>query len=185
MIDTFKNIDISKTCNDQTLLLQIVSGLHTSINMHVATNYVRSDKQLAPNYELYLRTIGRFPERLRNLYFLFSLLLKAVTKAEPLLIQDFQESKSQIESIIHLIKNQCDDPFDESYFFREDQKRSQMLQMKGKFMNISKILDCISCEKCRLNGKVQIKGLGTAMKLLFSPDSPGITYSRLELIVSF
>jgi ERO1-like protein beta len=108
-----------------------------------------------------------------------------VTKAEPLLLQDFQEKKSQIESIIHLIKNQCDDPFDESYFFREDQKRSQMLQMKGKFMNISKILDCISCEKCRLNSKVQIKGLGTAMKLLFSPNLPGITYSRLELIVSF
>jgi hypothetical protein len=43
-----------------------------------------------------------------------------------------------------------------------------MALMKSKFMNISNILDCISCEKCRLNGKVQIKGLGTAMKLLFT-----------------
>ena len=51
-------------------------------------------------------------------------------------------------------------------------------------MNISKILDCISCEKCRLNGKVQIKGMGTAMKILFSPSSLGITYSRIELVVS-
>ncbi len=58
-----------------------------------------------------------------------------------------------------------------------------MVEMKAKFMNISKILDCISCEKCRLNGKVQIKGMGTAMKILFSPSSPGITYSRIELIV--
>jgi hypothetical protein len=43
-----------------------------------------------------------------------------------------------------------------------------MKDIKTKFHNISKILDCVSCEKCRLNGKVQIKGLGTAMKVLFS-----------------
>jgi hypothetical protein len=43
-----------------------------------------------------------------------------------------------------------------------------MREIKTKFFNISKVLDCVSCEKCRLNGKVQIKGLGTAMKVLFS-----------------
>ncbi len=93
MIDTFKDVDVSKTCNDQTLLFQIVSGLHTSINMHVATNYVENDGNIVPNYDLYLGTIGRFPDRLRNLYFLYSLILKAVKKAEPLLLKDFQENK--------------------------------------------------------------------------------------------
>ena len=32
-------------------------------------------------------------------------------------------------------------------------------------------MDCISCDKCRLNGKVQIRGLATVLKVLFLPDS--------------
>jgi hypothetical protein len=50
MFDKFKNIDVSKTCTDNTLLFQLVSGLHTSINMHVATNYVDMQKNVtSPN----------------------------------------------------------------------------------------------------------------------------------------
>ena len=29
-------------------------------------------------------------------------------------------------------------------------------------------MDCVACEKCRLWGKLQITGLGTALKILFS-----------------
>jgi hypothetical protein len=72
-------------------------------------------------------------------------------------------------------KNGCQDPFNEEKFFQIENReeamkeiKSKYYNIKSKFFNISKILDCISCEKCRLNGKVQIKGLGTAMKILFS-----------------
>ena len=41
-------------------------------------------------------------------------------------------------------------------------------------------MDFVGCEKCRLHGKVQIYGLGTALRILFS-DSPSI--QRNELIV--
>jgi hypothetical protein len=41
-------------------------------------------------------------------------------------------------------------------------------EIRNKFFNISRIFDCIGCDKCRFNGKVQIKGLGVAMKVLFS-----------------
>nr|GLL30157.1 endoplasmic reticulum oxidoreductin-1-like [Ipomoea trifida] len=29
-------------------------------------------------------------------------------------------------------------------------------------------MDCVGCEKCRLWGKLQVLGLGTALKILFS-----------------
>lgn len=29
-------------------------------------------------------------------------------------------------------------------------------------------MDCVGCEKCRLWGKLQVQGLGTALKILFS-----------------
>lgn len=31
-------------------------------------------------------------------------------------------------------------------------------------------MDCVGCEKCRLWGKLQVLGLGTALKILFSVD---------------
>lgn len=85
--------------------------------MHVSKNFVEDDGQIVPNYDLYLKNIGRFPDRIRNLYFLYSLILKAVKKAEPLVSDQFPENSASIEKIILEIRNQCDDPFKESYFF--------------------------------------------------------------------
>jgi hypothetical protein len=39
-----------------------------------------------------------------------------------------------------------------------------------RFRNISRILDCVSCEKCRLWGKLQILGIGTAIKILLTKE---------------
>ena len=44
-------------------------------------------------------------------------------------------------------------------------------EIQYKFYNISRVMDCISCDKCRLNGKMQVRGLATALKVLFLPDS--------------
>lgn len=48
-------------------------------------------------------------------------------------------------------------------------------------------MDCVGCDKCRLWGKLQVTGLGTALKLLFSTDvSPSapvpVLLSRGELV---
>jgi len=32
-------------------------------------------------------------------------------------------------------------------------------------------MDCVACDKCKLWGKLQITGLGTALKILFSDES--------------
>jgi hypothetical protein len=70
--------------------------------MHVATNYVEKGT-MSPNFDLYMRTIGMYPDRLRNLYFLYSLILKAVKKGELILKTDFPDQKPMIESIISQI----------------------------------------------------------------------------------
>lgn len=43
-------------------------------------------------------------------------------------------------------------------------------QFKGVFQNISSVMDCISCQKCKLHGKLQLLGLGTALKILLLPE---------------
>jgi flavocytochrome c len=42
---------------------------------------------------------------------------------------------------------------------------------KGVFHNISNILDCVQCQQCKLHGKMTMLGYGTALKILFLPES--------------
>jgi len=46
-------------------------------------------------------------------------------------------------------------------------------------------MDCVECEKCKVYGKMQIAGIGTALKILFSGKEQGVLPSirRNELIV--
>ena len=41
---------------------------------------------------------------------------------------------------------------------------------RAHFRNISRVLDCVGCEKCRLWGKLQFLGLGTAIRILIGDE---------------
>jgi ERO1-like protein beta len=43
-------------------------------------------------------------------------------------------------------------------------------EFRNRFRNISRIMDCVGCDKCRLWGKLQTSGYGTALKVLFEFD---------------
>nr|CCA25078.1 endoplasmic oxidoreductin putative [Albugo laibachii Nc14] len=58
----------------------------------------------------------------------------------------------------------------EQYFLAQLEKRRIEVQFREKFRNVTRIMDCVSCEKCRLWGKLQILGLGTAIKILLAED---------------
>ena len=53
------------------------------------------------------------------------------------------------------------------------------------FHNISRIMDCVECEKCRVYGKMQTYGLGAALKILLNDQGGGqyFTLERNEIIV--
>lgn len=54
--------------------------------MHVAANFLdmATNKTLV-NHEMFLTAIGKFPERIRNLFFLYAVTLQAINRAEPIL----------------------------------------------------------------------------------------------------
>lgn len=65
----------------------------------------------------------------------------------------------------------------------KEQKRVLEVQFREKFLNVSRIMDCVSCEKCRLWGKIQTMGLGTALKILLVDDVQKLPkLNRNELI---
>ena len=70
-----------------------------------------------------------------------------------------------VEEITGAVKS-CAPTFDEKAMFSGSPELLD--QFRNHFRNISRIMDCVACEKCRLWGKIQTTGLGTALKILFS-----------------
>ena len=52
------------------------------------------------------------------------------------------------------------------------------------FHNISDIFNCVKCQRCRLHGKMQLLGLGTALRILLLPEDL-IALSRDEIVALF
>ncbi|PIO76261.1 hypothetical protein TELCIR_01655 [Teladorsagia circumcincta] len=79
------------------------------------------------------------------------------------------ETRVAIDELLDIIR-QFPDQFDEHELFTgvEAHARELREEFRSHFLNISRIMDCVGCDKCRLWGKVQIHGMGTALKILFS-----------------
>jgi ERO1-like protein beta len=62
--------------------------------------------------------------------------------------------------------------FDESRMFDPNDPTIKGLkaEFRERFRNVSRIMDCVGCDKCRLWGKLQTSGYGTALKVLFEFD---------------
>lgn len=54
-----------------------------------------------------------------------------------------------------------------------------------RFRNISRIMDCVTCERCRLWGKLQVLGIGTALKIfLMDGDDAGLGVLQRNEVVA-
>merc|ERR1712071_198566 len=99
------------------------------------------------------------------------LVLRAITKAKPYWEQENfytgnkEEDKMIKELVLDIVKSamQCPSTFDETLMFSGDSKRAKDLkeEFRSHFYNITRIMDCVGCDKCRLWGKLQTQGLGT------------------------
>jgi hypothetical protein len=59
---------------------------------------------------------------------------------------------------------------------------------RNRFRNVSRIMDCVGCDKCRLWGKLQTAGYGAALKVLFEFDNNSDNIpmlKRTELVALF
>ncbi|KAM6467400.1 ERO1-like protein alpha [Liasis olivaceus] len=179
-------------CVEKRAFYKLISGLHASINIHLSARYLLQDtwaeKKWGHNVtEFQLRfdevlTGGEGPRRLKNLYFIYLIELRALSKILPFFERpDFQlftgdddqdvKTKNRLLEILHLIKS-FPLHFDENSLFAGNQKEAAKLKEEFRlhFRNISRIMDCVECLKCRLWGKLQTQGLGTALKILFSEN---------------
>lgn len=95
-------IGFHDVCVEKRVFYRLISGLHTSISTHIAYDYLlNSDLNLwGPNHQLFYYTVGKYPARLKNLYFTYLFLLRSVTKILPGLQEYNFPSKMESESIL-------------------------------------------------------------------------------------
>nr|CAG4642387.1 EOG090X03A4 [Evadne anonyx] len=183
--------NVGDLCLEKRAFYRAISGLHTSINVHLCSEYLLSKggvsslekSRWGPNPEEFQRrfdpelTNGEGPQRLRNLYFLYLLELRALAKAAPFIEQlDFYtgnavedaEVYAAVHDLLHHVKT-FKPHFNETSMFNGDRHAEKLkAEFRHHFRNITQIMDCVGCEKCKLWGKLQTQGLGTALKILFS-----------------
>ena len=183
---------MGELCYEERVLYRLLSGMHSAINIHIALQYFPPRKgkrtEWAPNPQRFLDMFHEHPERLKNMHFAFVVLLRALRKAAPALetfpmaIGDEAEdriTKQLLQRLLesHILKS-CGplfSAFDESKLFKKGGGPAAIAelkqQFKGVFRNITSILDCVTCQKCTLHGKMQIMGLGTALTILLLPEN--------------
>uniref|UniRef100_A0A3Q3BF37 ERO1-like protein alpha n=1 Tax=Kryptolebias marmoratus TaxID=37003 RepID=A0A3Q3BF37_KRYMA len=181
---------LSGQCVEKRAFYRLISGLHASINVHLSARYLLDDswfqRKWGHNVSEFMQrfdselTAGEGPKRLRNLYFLYLIELRALAKSLPFFQQkSFQlytgraeEDQKHKEMLLDILQLARSFPlhFDETSLFAGDEKEAAKLKedVRLAFLNISRIMDCVGCFKCRLWGKLQTQGLGTALKILFS-----------------
>lgn len=56
------------------------------------------------------------------------------------------------------ISEACHMPFDEGRLWKGDDAAELKQQLQATFQNITRVMDCVGCEKCKLWGKLQTLG---------------------------
>ncbi|KAI8361998.1 endoplasmic reticulum Oxidoreductin 1-domain-containing protein [Mortierella sp. GBAus27b] len=196
-----------ESCLEKRVYYRLISGLHASISIHICDEWFnQTTGEWGPNLDCFVSRVGMHPERLENIYFDYVVMLRAVSKISDFLAGyqyltgDEAMDKGIIATVNELVAlvNNCPPTFDEKLLFQEEphgQSGLQSLSGKSKatalknqfrdhFRNVTRIMDCVGCEKCRLWGKVQTQGLGTALKILFSYDDASLRGNKAGNVLS-
>lgn len=201
-------------CMEERLFYKIISGMHSNINLHLSKNYLKedleqdlnknnfnsaSDKYSELDYfinaTLANDRVLKYPDRINNLFYLYSIILKSLKKGESTIrkylyetgndelnketgqkINSFYDKFNSIKPINKIV-NEVSSNEQLKKFVHYD----RLDQIKMRFRNISDIIDCVGCQKCKLHGKLQIYGLATMLKILFEKKNE-IPLKRNELI---
>lgn len=81
-----------------------------------------------------------------------------------------QRTSNLIKNLVNSkeIDEACPIPFDEGRLWKGEGGSILFKELQTSFRNISAIMDCVGCDKCKVWGKLQVSGLATAIKILFT-----------------
>lgn len=166
-------------CIEKRAFYRVISGMHASISTHLCWEYLnQTTNEWGPNVQCYKDRLHDHPERISNLYFNYAVVSRAVAKLQKHLQQynfcsfDPDQDLDTKKKILSLTETLHNRPpiFDEAVMFQDENAIDLKEDFRNRFRNVSRLMDCVGCDKCRLWGKLQVNGYGTALKVLFDYD---------------
>ncbi|GIL71642.1 hypothetical protein Vretifemale_2171 [Volvox reticuliferus] len=190
-------------CPEKRVFYRLISGMHASISAHISAHYLLDEDRGLWGHNLtdFRKRLGtpELRDRVENLYFAYLFVLRAVMKAGPLLAryeyvtglaEEDATAAALMRQLIELpeLRSSCPMPFDEGRLWKGSDGLALREELRSAFVNITRIMDCVGCEKCKLWGKLQTLGVATALKVLFSssdcsgslPTAPSLSTLVLE-----
>ncbi|KAI0266792.1 endoplasmic oxidoreductin [Gloeopeniophorella convolvens] len=170
-------------CLEKKVYYKIISGLHASISTHICHEHLdKTTGEWGNDLQCYVTRIASHPERLQYIYFNTVLLLRAVARLGPYLsAYDYcasgthEEDATTYDLLGKVIEiSTVAGKFDETSLFKGENANTLKEEFKQHFRNVTRIMDCVGCDKCRLWGKIQTTGLATALKVLFELDEKNL-----------
>ncbi|GIX65062.1 endoplasmic reticulum oxidoreductin, putative [Babesia caballi] len=180
-------------CDQTEHLFRLISGMQSSVAVWAAWNYKCVNPVAAfqlktelpvylSNPEFYAKQLGNHPDRLENLYYTFQVMLKTLCRLAPFLTgfadnlgeQGHEPLKHQLLELLGTEYELCRD-VEPAYQVRPQEvcepahscaatPRLRHPALIQKFAEISDIINCIGCEKCRLHGKIKLAALQIAVR---------------------
>ncbi|MCJ1478780.1 endoplasmic oxidoreductin-1 [Lambiella insularis] len=180
-------------CLEKRVFYRVISGMHASISTHICHDYLnQTTGEWGPNIQCYQERLEAHPDRISNLYFNYALVLRALTKLRSHLQEytfcsgDVAQDRDTKSKVLRFIDQAAAEPaiFDEKLMFQDPAVSAELKDdFRQRFRNVSRLMDCVGCDKCRLWGKLQTVGYGTALKVLFEFEEGGeVPLKRTELV---
>lgn len=178
-----KRLNANKMCLEGRTFYRLISGLHSSISIHLCAQYFfpsvgggysGSEGRWGPNLKEFQHrfdpetTGGEGPAWLKNLYFIYLIELRAIYKARDYLQSqtyftgnetDDQHTRQLITENLFKEIEPFSNYFNENDLFKDGNEQLK-IEFKEHFRNVSRIMDCVGCDKCKLWGKLQVQALG-------------------------
>ena len=162
--------------------------------MHISKFYLWEEiHEYNEMYSIFYERIGKFPDRIANLYYLYVFLMDVVIDISDTLPKYTYDTTSRIRNegiqeqmlwLSHYIKQFPDPTLIEQDLLSKASKQELTEEMLPTFKNITDVLECVGCNVCKLNAKVQFMGLATTLKILFTEHNQTLVTEN-ELIGLF
>ena len=199
---------LARASPQQQLLFRAVSGMQTSINTHLSAHHLldRRSGVWGVDLDLYRERVGGRTWWRTNLRFSFGLVLRAVATVGdyllgyPLVEPVPETGKAATAGVVDALRALLarrgrwaegllsSDPLGGGRAgpspFGGSAGLATEVDVRDHVRNISRLIDCVGCDRCRVWGKVQVTGLGTALRVLYAPDRADVlrTLHRHDLV---
>ena len=188
---------IPQLCTEDKTFFRIFSGWLSNTNMQIGINYHNRDtNETYLNVSMLTSKLLLHREKVDNLFFLYSLVVKAVHKAKRIILEYDYHSGNEMEDkrtleLLRLVYESKEVEFLNEAFmettgdFGHFMRSKKLTELVARFRNISSIIDCVSCSKCRMHAKLEVFGISTMLKIMFASVEELKTNIMRNEVVSF